>query len=350
MKFFTKEVKIALTAILSVIIIYVGGIFLKGIDFGKSNNILYVIMDDVDGLAVASKVTANGVVIGTVADVTFNSEQQKVKVKVELDDNVKITKGSTATLTKEMLGAPQLKIILAPNKNGFLNVNETIYGALSTDLLSAAGDIMPKVEGVMGKVDTLLNNVNFILQNPAINNSLYNVEEITGNIDNSTKGIPYIINDFRDVSGNFKTVSQNLVNTAGGTNAIMEEARQAIANLNKSTQSINNICRQIENDMPKVLNNLDNIGDNLSNTTNQLAHTEFKQLVDNINDAVIQLNGLTASINSSLSSQDSSLGKLLNNPDVYNQLDSTLQSATLLLQDLKNNPKRYVHFSIFGKK
>jgi len=350
MKSISKEVKIALVAIVSIIIIYLGGIYLKGLKFNSSNNTYYVIMDDVQGLAVSAPVMANGVNIGIVKAVDFNSEQLNVKVKIELDEGVKITKGSTATLTKEMLGAPELKILLAPNKNEFLNVNDIIYGTPANDLLSSAGDVIPKVEGVMGKVDTLLNNVNYILQNPAINNSLYNVQSFTDNIDNSTRGIPYIIDDFKTVSGNFKTMSSNLTNTSGNVDQLMSEARTTVQNLINSTNKINSICNEIDKNVPQLMSYLDNVGDNLSNTTQKISQIEFESLVNNINNAVDNLNQLTASLNNSLSSDNSSLGKLMNNPDVYNQLDSTLQSATQLLQDLKQNPKRYVHFSLFGKK
>ena len=346
----SKEMKLAITAIVAIIIIYIGAMFLKGLKFKSSNNTYFVEMNDVDGLSISAKVLANGVSVGSVLDIDFNPEKQNVKVKIELDEGVRIPKGSTATLTKAMLQAPQLKLILAPNQNGFIDVNGTIMGDSSEDILTAAGGLVPKVEDVMGKVDSLLENVNYILQNPAINNSLYHVQELTSNVENSTRGIPYIIDDFRNVSGNFKIVSDNLVNTSAGSTNLMSEARGAVENLKYSTVSISNICNEIEKNVPQLMSYLNSVGDNLANTTNQISQAEFNTLVNNLNTAVNDLNNLTNSLNQSLSNENSSLGKLLNNPDVYNQLDSTLQSATLLLQDLKNNPKRYVHFSLFGRK
>lgn len=350
MKLLSKELKLALIAILTVAIIYFGVIFLKGMKLSGTDNIYYAVMDDVDGLSVAAPVRANGVQVGIVKDITFIPERQKVLVKVELDDGISITKGSTVTLSKAVLGAPEMKILLAPNKIGYMSPNDTLQGSSATDLLSSAGELMPQVDIILGKVDTLLSNVNYILENPAINGTLYNVQSLTGNFDTSSRGIPYIIDDFKSVSGNFKTISEKLVNTADHSTDVMDDAKVALENLKNTSASINHICVELEKDLPGMITSFNNVGENLSATTQQLKEAELSQVINNLNGTVSELNNLTNTLNNAMNNPNSSIGKILNEPGVYNSLDSTLQNAALLLEDLKENPKRYVHFSLFGKK
>ena len=102
--------------------------------------------------------------------------------------------------------------------------------------------------------------------------------------------------------------------------------------------------------VPNILNSVNDIGTNLSLTTEKLKEAELDQLISNLNVSVNNLNSLTASLNDIMNNQESTLGKILYDPDVYNKLDSTLENASKLLEDLKTHPKRYVHFSLFGKK
>ena len=190
MKGFSKEIKIAVTAIIAIVVIYLGVIFLKGIKFSKSSNIFYVEMNDVNGLAASAPVLANGVQIGLVNSVRFVSDKQNVLLTVEFDEGVKIPKGSSASLTKEMLGAAKLKINLGDLKNGFMQVNDTIYGSSSTDILSAAGELAPQLETVMSKIDTLLSAVTVLVANPSITNSLYNVQSLTQNVQSASRSLP----------------------------------------------------------------------------------------------------------------------------------------------------------------
>ena len=147
----SKEIKIALSAIIAAIIIYVGIIFLKGVSFSKSSNRYYVEMNDVNGLAEAAPVLANGVQIGIVNSVRFVTEKQNVLLEIELIEGVRIPNGSKATLAKEMLGAAKLKIILGSKASGYMAINDTIFGTTGGDLLSAAGDMVPDIEDIRAR-------------------------------------------------------------------------------------------------------------------------------------------------------------------------------------------------------
>lgn len=353
----SKEVKIAVATIIAAVIIYVGIIFLKGISFSKSQNRFFVEMQDVNGLAEAAPVLANGVKIGIVNSVKFNSDNQNVLIQVELNEDVKIPKGTKAALTKEMLGAAKLKFILGPSDAGFLNVNDTIPGVAANDILSAAGELMPDVQNILAKVDTLLYNVNLLVANPALNNSLYNVQAITQNVENTSRGLPTVmgnvngvVRNLNEVSGNFGIISTELNQDVGQLQGMINEAKTMVHNLDNASRSVDLMTSDMSRQVPQILASANIIGDNLAQTTQKINDADIEALISNLNGTVQNLNLITNKIDTMLVSQESTVGKMFNDPDIYNKLDSTLENASRLLEDLRNHPKRYVHFSLFGKK
>ena len=353
----SKEVKIAVAAIVAAILIYVGIIFLKGVSFSKSQNTYFVEMDDVNELAEAAPVLANGVKIGIVNTVRFNSDKQNVLIGIELNEGVKIPKGSKATLTKEMLGAAKLKIVLGKESQGFLQVNDTIFGMASSDILSAAGELMPDVENILGKVDTLLYNVNLLVSNPAINNSLYNVQAITQNIENTSRGLPVVLSNVNGVVGNINDVSRNFGIVSEGLNSDMtqlnimiDEAKAMVSHLRNASKSVEGVTGEMSKSVPQILSSANQVGYNLVDATHKFTQVDVETLTNNLNETVQNLNSITMTLDSMLANQESTFGKIMYDPDVYNKLDSTLDNASKLLEDLRNHPKRYVHFSLFGKK
>lgn len=353
----SKEIKIALAAIVAAIIIYVGIIFLKGVSFSKSQNRFFVEMQDVNGLADAAPVMANGVKIGLVNSVHFNSDKQNVLIQVELDEGVKIPKYTKATLTKEMLGAAKLKFILGDPRKGFMQLNDTIYGIPNNDILSAAGDMVPEFQAIVGKVDTLLAGVNLLLANPAIQNSLYNVQAITQNVENTSRGLPIIVGNVNgvvrnlsDVSGNFGQISNGLNETVGKLDGVVSDAGIMMNNLKKASHSVDHMTNDMSEQVPQLLSSANQIGYNLAETTHKINQADFDILLNNLNSTLQNLNELTLTLDTIMHSQESTIGKMMYDPDVYNRLDSTLNNASMLLEDLRNHPKRYVHFSVFGKK
>ena len=142
MKFFSKEVKIGIIAILAVVIIYVGIIFLKGLTFSSTNNMYYVEMADVNGLSPAADIMVNGMKVGTVKTLNFNQERQTVVVSIDMNEGFRIPVGSTATLSKDMLGAPKLKITLGKDPQKCLAQGDTIHGIPMSDLMSHAGNMI----------------------------------------------------------------------------------------------------------------------------------------------------------------------------------------------------------------
>lgn len=294
MKGFSKEIKIAITAILSIIIIYTGIIFLKGIKMFGNENIYLVEINDISGLTVSSEVTVNGMNIGYVKDIKYNQEKQNLIVAIDIKEGFIIPEGSTASIAKEMLGNTKMNLILGKNTNKAITNNDTIKGKNSVDLMASAAEMIPQIQSIMPKVDSILTSLNNILSDASINKSIENIEYIT-------------------------------------------------YNLRSTTDNFNNIMNK---DLPVLLSKANNICNNVEILTNNINKMDFNSLMTNANCTMQNLQVFTNRLNS----KDNSLGLLLNDKQIYNNLDSTIQNASLLLQDIRINPKKYVHFSLIGKK
>jgi phospholipid/cholesterol/gamma-HCH transport system substrate-binding protein len=294
MAFINKEVKIGIIAILALAILYIGFIFLKGINLFSDTNVYYVKLINIDGLAPQSDVIVSGMKIGSVGDFEYNHAENNIIVSIEVNKDFYIAKGSTASLAKEMLGSTKLEINMPEGTNSYLQSGDTIKGTIDIDLMSTAAEIIPQVQNLLPKMDSILTSINIILANPSIKTSLHNIEELT-------------------------------------------------CELKTTTNQVNSIlCK----DVPNILNKADNVCTNMEEITHTLKGVDIKAMEGNINNTMLELQLFANKLNN----ENSNLGLLLNDSSIYNNLDSTLNNASNLLKDLRLNPKRYVHFSIFGKK
>ncbi len=298
MKFFSKEIKIAISAIIAVAIIYVGAIFLKGLKL-FDNNVTYLVeMDNVAGLTESGEVLANGLNIGVIRNITYNPEKQNLTLEVDIDPDFQVPNGTTAFVTSPMLGAPVVNLKLGANSNGFMKPGDTIYGTSGTDLMSEAANLLPSVKALIPKLDSILVNLNNLSSDPALAASLHNLEYSTNN-------------------------------------------------LKTTTDRINSILGK---DVPNLMAKANGICGNVETLTNNLNSVDIAGIADNANKTLANANNITNTLNSSLQSKDNTLGLLLNDKSVAIHLDSTVINASMLLQDLREHPKRYVHFSLFGRK
>ena len=294
MKGITKEIKIGITAILAIIIVYLGIIFLKGINIFSNDNVYYIKLNDVNGLASQSDVLMHGMKIGTVENINYSQSDHYLTIEIEVNKEYRIPVGTTASMAKEMLGSTKINLTAPTVTTNYIEVGDTIVGIDSKDLMSTASEMVPQIQAVIPKLDSLLTNLNKITSNPSINSSLQNMEIIT----------------------------EDLKVTTGKIN------------------------RMLSNDISPILTKTNNICQNLEATTSKFNNIDFVSLENNINNTLSNVNSFTNRLNN----ENSSLGLLLNDASVYNNLDSTFRNASLLLEDLRMNPKRYVHFSIFGRK
>ena len=294
----SKEIKIAFVAILSAIIVYVGIIFLKGLKLFNDEVSYFVEIADVQGMPTASDVRANGLKVGTVKAINFNSGSQNLTVEITINPNFQIPQGTSVYMTKEMLGSAMMNLRLGPDPSHILHPGDTIHGQPMVDLMTEAGNLLPIAESMLSKMDSILTAMNTLANDPALASSLHNMEAVS-------------------------------------------------ADLRVTTTRLNGL---LGNDVPRLMAKTNNICSNLETTTNTLNQIDMVGMAHKADATLNNMQEMTFKFNTAMSSKDNSLGMLLNDNSIALHLDSTMQNSSRLLEDLRLHPKRYVHFSLFGKK
>ena len=295
-KYFTKEVVIAITTIIACAILVVGIDFLKGINIMKPTNYYYAVFNNVAGLGVSSPVKIDGFDVGLVRAVEYNYQKPgTIVVEISLDKKLKLTSGSKVLLASDIMGTATLDLKMNPHVGTYLNPGDTIEGELAPDMMgSIKGNILPQLEHLLPKIDSILTGIQTIVSNPALNSALNHIDNVTKNLEKSTS----------------------------------------------------NLTVMMEKQVPSILNNLDTVSAHLNLFSQDMKNIKLSNTINSIDSVLYGMN----SISSKLNSKDNSLGLLLNDETLYHKLTKTATSADSLLIDLRLHPKRYVHFSLFGRK
>lgn len=294
----SKELKIGLAAIVALLIIYSGMIFLKGLKIFSNEVAYYVEMADVQGLPVGAEVMAKGMKVGQVKDIEYDTERQKLVVEIDINPSFQLPKNTSASLSKEMLGTMRMILNTGEDFSDILAVGDTIKGSGSDGVLDMAADMVPQVQALLPKLDSILTAVNALVNDPALTNSLHNMEK----------------------------VSADLTVTTAGINSMLSK------------------------DVPMLMTKANNICTNLETTTCSFSKIDLNGMADKADQTLSNFHDMSFKLNTAMSSKDNSLGMLLNDNSIALRLDSTLLNSSLLLEDMKKHPSRYVHFSVFGKK
>ena len=294
----TKEIKIALVAIVGILIMYFGINFLKGMNLFSTNNAYYMTFDDIQGLGASTPIYADGYKVGTVDGMEYDyKENGPIKVKVDINKDLRIPQGSKAEIVKDLMGNLQVNLLLANNPRERVEPGGVIPGAVNGGMMDKAANLIPVVEKMLPKLDSILTSVNALLADPALAASLHNVETITSNL----------------------TVSTRELNTL-------------MAGLNKQ--------------VPGMVRKANGVLDNTNRLTANLASLDVQGTLNRVNQTLESAHQFTEKLNSN----QGSLGLLMNDTKLYDNLTSTMSHADSLIIDLKAHPKRYVHFSVFGRK
>lgn len=294
----TKEIKIALVAIVGILVMYFGINFLKGMNLFSTNNAYYMTFDDIQGLGASTPIYADGYKVGTVDGLEYDyKENGPIKVKVDINKDLRIPQGSKAEIVKDLMGNLQVNLLLANNPRERVEPGGIIPGAVNGGMMDKAANLIPVVEKMLPKLDSILTSVNALLADPALAASLHNVETITSNL----------------------TVSTRELNTL-------------MAGLNKQ--------------VPGMIGKANGVLDNTNRLTANLASLDVQGTLNRVNQTLESAHQFTEKLNSN----QGSLGLLMNDTKLYDNLTSTMGHADSLVIDLKAHPKRYVHFSVFGRK
>lgn len=290
---FTKEAKIGLVTLVSLVLLYVGVNYLKGINLFKPANHYFVTFDNVKNVAISSPVYVEGFKVGLVRSISYDySTTDKILVEVSLDKEMKINKGSYVTIVNSLLSGGELHLHLNKYVSEYQKSGSTIEGRMEEDMMASLQDkVLPAVADMLPKIDSILAGLQAVISHPALSQSLDHIEKTTGNLEMSTrelnrllnKDVPLIVGNLKTMTDNFADVSVNLKNL--DLESTMNEVNKTLANVRMTTEK--------------------------------------------------------------LQATDNSLGLLLNDRQLYDNLNQTMSNASSLLFDLKENPKRYVHFSLF---
>ena len=294
----TKEIKIALVAIVGILVMYFGINFLKGMNLFSTNNAYYMTFDDIQGLGASTPIYADGYKVGTVDGMEYDyKENGPIKVKVDINKDLRIPQGSKAEIVKDLMGNLQVNLLLANNPRERVEPGGIIPGAVNGGMMDKAANLVPVVEKMLPKLDSILTSVNALLADPALAASLHNVETIT-------------------------------------------------SNLTISTRELNTLMAGLNNQVPGMVRKANGVLDNTNRLTANLASLDVQGTLNKVNQTLESAHQFTEKLNSN----QGSLGLLMNDTKLYDNLTSTMSHADSLVIDLKAHPKRYVHFSVFGRK
>ncbi|MBQ6063041.1 MAG: MCE family protein [Prevotella sp.] len=295
---FSKEIKIALVAIVGIVLLYLGMNFLKGMSLFTNNNTYYISFTDISGLSSSNPIFADGYQVGVVKSIDFDySGEKDVIVAFSVDNDLRIPKGSSAEIVSDFMGNVKMNLLLANNPQERVMPGDTIIGSINPGMLGRAGEMIPVIEKMLPKLDSILASVNTLLADPNISRTLGNVQQVTHDLTTSTK-----------------------------------ELNTLMAGLNKN--------------VPGLMGKANGVLDNTTQLTSNLAALDLEGTMTRVNQTLDNVQTLTHNMNSN----KGTLGLLMNDATLYDKLNATVQSADTLLNNLREHPKRYVHFSIFGKK
>ncbi len=294
-KYLTKEIKIGIAGIVALGILIYGINYLKGIHLFKPSSYFYVKFQNVNGLTKSSPVFADGFRVGIVRELYYDYENSgNVIAEIDVEPDLRIPKGSSAELAAEMLGGVRMNLLLANNPREKYLPGDTLPGLLNNGMMEQVANMMPKIEQMLPKLDSILGSLNAILASPAIPATLNNLEKLTASLNVTGKQLETLMS----------------------------------------------------NDIPQLAGKMNTIGDNFVTISDNLKKVDYANAMQRIDSTLANVKLLTDKLNQ----RDNTVGLLLNDPSLYNNLNATTANAASLLEDLKAHPKRYVHFSLFGRK
>ena len=321
-----KELYIGLSVIAAIIILIVGIEYLKGINLFRPANFYIAYYDNVAGLEVSAPVTINGYKVGQVREINFNYEKPgKTEVILALNKNLQLPEDSRAFIGSSLLGEGFVEIDLgtSPQK---IPVGGTVATEAKGGLMDAVtNSIVPQVGNTLTTVDKLLKNLDKVVTDPALAASLNRLDGITGNVMDASKGLNTIMN------GNIPAILDNTNGLITSAGSIVNGAGSVVDNVNGSIGNINGVIASI-----------DETAANLAHLSGELKQLPLAETMDNVNRTVANLEAFSAQ----LKNQNSTLGKLMNDPSLYNSLDRVAHSVDSLILDIKKNPKRYINIKL----
>lgn len=285
----SRNALIGFAFIASLVMIYFGINFLKGVNIFKQQKQYYAVFDDVSKLLISSPVYVKGYQIGLINEIKMiSSDPMQFLVGINLEQELPITEGSYLEYGIDMFGASTATLILSP-AGAILQPGDTLTGTREMGLMDDVAAAMPMADSILTRIDSVLLTINRLLMNPMWEQSL-------------------------------------------------EGMGSTIQRLNRSSESLNRMVTAMEKDLPEISGNLKTVSGDMKTISGELSELDMKSTFHSIDETVTNLKSLSDKINS----DDNSLGLLLHDTRLHDSLTVTLDEAAQLLEDIRLNPDKYL--------
>lgn len=304
-----KEIKVGLLGIITFVIFYLGFNFLKGLDVFRTENEYNTYFNTAEGIQTSNPVTYNGVAVGRVVLVEPEQAKNRIKVVLAVKRSIVVSDKTIAILADDgFLGGKVIKLNIKPGQ--VLEDEGTIGSSIEKGMIASVTD---KLTPTLKNVDSLLTTTTAIVK------------------------------QFDQTAAALKTLMASAAQTTAGVNGIVAANSKSLSEITANaailTSNLNTLTKSLDAQIKPILQNT-------STFTDSLNAMHLGETVSKLNSSIAGLQGVIKEINQG----KGTLGKLAKDDSLYVNLDRTAANIALLMEDLKANPKRYVHFSLFGKK
>ena len=301
----SNEFKVGLLAVISILLFIFGYNYLKGNNLLKNSRTFYAVYDNVEGLSKSSPVTINGLQIGSITDINFLDETGKLVVSMNINNDFVFSSNSVAKIYGgNLIGSKSMAIEPVYQQDNIAKSGDTLPGKIDPGLLELVNNrltpLQSRVETAVTDVDTLITSVNKIL-NPKTQ----------------------------------KSIQESFININSTLNS-----------LKNTSQEINELVANNHNNINESFENINKTTENLQQVSDSVAQIDVTKMSQDLEKSIANIKEVTKKIENS----DGTLGKLIHDDQLYKNLEGASNEMQELLNDIKTNPKRYVHFSVFGKK
>ena len=288
----SNELKIGFWAIVTLVILFLGVNYLKGVHTLRQGDFYYLLSEKVEGLAVSSHVKLHGLKVGIVREMQYDKPSNKVLVTINIyDDNIKIPVDSRLFVTSDLLGTSSINLELGQSEQCFNTWDTIVAPTTNASLLDKADPIIAKVDALLPKLDTLVSGITVLVNESKVQESLLELNKMT-------------------------------------------------LRLNQTVNTLNGL---LKNDVPGIMTNVESTTANLDTISAKLKDAEVEKILANANRTLNEVNQLLKRAQA----KDNSVGQLLNTTDLHDHLNRTLSDVDSLVTAIKENPKKYIRVKVF---
>ena len=295
MKKNNKEIRIGAAFVVALALLYIGVNFMKGSNVFSRYNTYYTVLKNSGGLASSSAVTVNGYQVGTVSNVAYDyTSPNRIVVALRVTESLRLPKGSRAIVVGSLMDGSSISLNLTQNTEYYAD-GDTIANGVANGMMAEVENVMlPQINAMIPKVDSLITTLTILVSNPALTNSLSNIESVSRKLD----------------------------------------------------YTADELTRLFHNELPQLMSDLQGTADNVCDITSELATIDFVETLDLVDSTIANLQALSIA----LMSDQGSVGRLLNDTAFYSNLNRVCTNASSLIEDVKAHPSRYINISVFGRK